>query len=556
MDPFERLTLCEAVRALGAGASVAFPRTGERFTAAELDAAATRFAHRLVAAGVRPGEVVGVLAPTSPLVLVGLLGIARAGAAASMFPAAVGLPEREAERLAPAVAAAGMRHLVVHRECLDTARAVRALCPAVTLVGEEEGGAEGNGGELSGEGGGVGEAPEAVLPRVAPRDLAVVQFTSGSTSAPKGVMLSHATVLAGLRAIVTSAAMDRHDVMVSWVPHFHDMGLFGPLSVFFAGGRVHLVPPMDFVRRPAGLLRLLSETRATVLTGPDFSYARLAAVATPELLAELDLSPLRLAFNGAEPVRAATVDAFVTRLAPAGLAASAMYPVYGMAEATLAVAFPPPGAEPRVVHLDRSRLADDGLAVPVPADDPRAKALVGVGRPVEGMRLRVAGADGAPCAPGRLGEIQIAGPAVTTGYYAAPAATATAFDGPWLRTGDLGFVLDGDLFVTGRRKEMIIVNGQNHFPEDAENLAREQPGVHRGNCVAFADDARERLVVAAEIAPGGDPEAVAGSIRRALAERLGIAAVHVEPVRPGGLPRTTSGKWQRGRVRDLLDARS
>ncbi|MFB7516950.1 AMP-binding protein [Streptomyces sp. NPDC056144] len=547
LDPFACLTLPEAVRALGSGPSVAFPRTGDRFTAAELDCAATRFALRLVAAGVRPGEVVGVLAPTSPLVLVGLLGIARAGAAASMFPAAVGLPEREAERLAPAVAAAGMRHLVVHRDCADTARAVRALCPAVTLVEED--------GEPDGEDGERGGAAGAALPRVAPRDLAVVQFTSGSTSAPKGVMLSHATVLAGLRAIVRSAAMDRHDVMVSWVPHFHDMGLFGPLSVFLAGGRVHLVPPMDFVRRPAGLLRLLSETRATVLTGPDFSYARLAAAATPELLAELDLSPLRLAFNGAEPVRAATVDAFVTRLAPAGLAASAMYPVYGMAEATLAVAFPAPGAEPRVVHLDRARLADDGLAVPVAADDPRAKALVGVGRPVEGMRLRVVGADGALRRPGRLGEIQIAGPAVTTGYYAAPAATATAFDGPWLRTGDLGFLLDGDLFVTGRRKEMIIVNGQNHFPEDAENLAREQPGVHRGNCVAFADDARERLVVAAEIAPGGDPDAVAGSIRRTLAERLGLAAVHVEPVRPGGLPRTTSGKWQRGRVRALLDAR-
>ncbi|MFD3518390.1 AMP-binding protein [Streptomyces sp. NPDC058657] len=530
-------TLCDALRALGPGASMTYPRTGERLDATGLDTASERFAHALVAAGVRPGDVVGLLSPTGPQVLVGLLGIVRAGAAASMLPTTAGTPEREAERLAPAIGAAGMRHLVVHPDCADTARVLHGLHPALTMVDTESS---------------AGPSPAGRLPRVSPEDLAVVQFTSGSTSAPKGVMLSHATVLAGLRAIAASARMSGDDVMVTWVPHFHDMGLFGPLAVLFAGGSVHVIPPLDFVRRPGRVLRLLAETGATLLTGPDFSYQRLAAAAAREPAPELDLSRWRLAFNGAEPVRAATVDAFRTQLAPAGVAPSTMYPVYGMAEATLAITFPAPGTAPRVVHVDRRRLSDEGLAVEVPSDHPKAKPLVSVGRPVLGMGMRLVDTAGSVCGKGQLGEIQISGPAVTTGYYGDPAATAAAFDGPWLRTGDLGLQLDGDLFVTGRRKEMIVVNGQNHFPEDAESLARDLPGVHRGRCVAYADTAGERLTVAVEIAPGGDPDEVAGQIHRTLTERLGTASVHVHPLRPGWLPVTTSGKWQRGLVRDLL----
>lgn len=538
MHPLDCPTLCDAVRALHPAVSVTYPHTGDRLDAAGLDTAATRFAHHLLAAGVRPGDVVGLLAPTSPLALTGLFGIVRAGAAASMFPTHGTAPDREAERLAPAIDAAGMRHLVAHPDCAQTADALRELRPDLTIVTDPA----------------AGPVPTGRLPRVAPDDLAVVQFTSGSTSAPKGVMLTHATVLAGLRAIVASSAITDRDVMVSWAPHFHDLGLFGPLSVIFAGGRVHLLPPLEFLRRPARILRLMSETGGTMLTGPDFSYQRLAAAATPEAVAGLDLTRWRLAYNGAEPVRAATVQEFTTRLAPAGLAPSVMYPVYGMAEATLAVTFPTPGSEPRTVHLDRRLLAGQSRAVEVPPTHPDAKALVSVGRPVQDLELRLVDTDGVQCGPGRLGEIQIAGPAVTSGYYRAPAANAEAFDGRWLRTGDLGVQLDGELYVTGRRKEMIIVNGQNLFPEDAEHLVRDLPGVHRGHCVAFADDAREALALAVEIAPGHTPDAVVAAVRRTLADRLGLAAVQVHPVRPGRLPRTTSGKWQRGLLREQLAA--
>ncbi|MGW2231586.1 AMP-binding protein [Streptomyces formicae] len=541
-------TLGEAVQALPPEVSVTYPHSGERLDATALDRASARFARRLIDSGVRPGEVVGLLAPTCPEVLVCLMGIVRAGAAASLLPSAPGEPSSTAERLAPAVEAAGMQHLVTHRECADAARALRERCPGLTAV-DAHAGTLGGTSPVTEESLPVTEEP---LPPVSADDLAVVQFTSGSTSAPKGVMLPHSTVLAGLRAIVDSARITSEDVMVTWVPHFHDMGLFGPLAVLLAGGSVYAVPPLEFVRRPGKVLGLLAETGGTMLTGPDFSYRRLAAAATPEVTADLDLSRWRLAFNGAEPVRAATVDAFRTRTAPAHAPASTMYPVYGMAEATLAVAFPVPGTEARVVHLDSAHLADHHRALPVSPDHPRAKALVSVGQPVAGLSLRLVDDTGEVCGPGELGEIQICGPAVTTGYFRDPAATAEVFDGPWLRTGDLGLQLDGDLFVTGRRKEMIIVNGQNHFPEDVEALARRQPGVHQKRCIAFSDHAGERLAVAAEIAPDCDPETVAAHIHRAITDRLGLAAVRVHPVAPGWLPRTTSGKWQRGRVRELL----
>ncbi|MFI0451548.1 AMP-binding protein [Actinomadura sp. 6N118] len=523
-------TLAEAVGLLAPGVSVTFPATGDRLTAADLDAASARFAHGLLAHDGGPGDIVGILAPTGPHALIALLGTVRAGATASMFPMSAGAPGPVAERLAPSVHVAGIRHLVAHSDGVEIATELAARCPRLVVLGAD-----------------LGSPGSRGLPAVGPDALAVVQFTSGSTSRPKGVMLRHSTVMSGLRAIVRSSAITRDDTIVSWVPHFHDMGLFGPLAVLLAGGSAQLLPPLAFVRRPAALLRLMSEVSGTMLTGPDFSYRHLATADAP---ADLDLSRWRLAYNGAEPVRATTVTGFTERFAAAGVPASVMYPVYGMAEATLGVAFPVPGTAPRIVHVDRSLLADERRAVQVAADHPRAKALVAVGVPVHGIGMRLM--DGAEVAPGRLGEIEISGPAVTSGYLHDPSATAEAFDGPWLRTGDLGFRLGDDLFVTGRRKEMIIVRGQNHFPEDVEDIARRQPGVHRERCVAFADDGAERLTVVAEIAPGADAGTLATRIRVAVADHLALSAIEVHAVRPGWLPRTTSGKWQRDLTRERI----
>lgn len=518
-------TLAEAASMLDPGVTVSFPGTGEQLTAADLDHGSERFAAGLVAAGVKPGEVVGLLLPTGPQVLLGLLGVVRAGAAASMLSAAAGTPERSAERLALVVSSARMRHLVVHEEHSDIAHILQRTCPGLVVLDANL------------------TAPPGRLPEVAEGDLAVLQYTSGSTGHPKGVMLPHSAVLAALRAIVASARLTRQDTMVTWLPHYHDMGLFGLLAVLMAGGSGQVLSPLAFIRRPARVLQLLSDHGGTLLMGPNFSYDRLVAAATPELVSGLDLSRWRLAFNGAETVKASTVDAFTRCFASARVPESVMYPVYGMAEATLPITFPEPGTVPRIIHVDRTQLSDHGRCVLVAPHDPAAKPLVSVGRPVQDLRLRLVDATGSDCAPGQVGEIQISGPSVTSGYYADPAATAALFEGPWLHTGDLGFQLDGDLFIAGRSKEMIIVRGQNYFPEDVEVLAARQTGVHRGRCVAYAEN--EHVVVVAEIAPRHDPTVVCTEIRQTIADHLALTAVHVHPARPGWLPRTTSGKWQR-----------
>ncbi|MEV0648270.1 AMP-binding protein [Phytomonospora sp. NPDC050363] len=538
MDTLACPTLADAASAFGPRVSVTYPGTGHRLTGAELEEASARFAHGLLGHGVATGDVVGLLLPASPEVLIGLFGVVRSGAAAAMLAPPSLAPERGAELLAPTVRRARMRFLVTHAEHADLADALAALCPGLTVLGTD----------LDAPGTGA-------LPRIEPDDLAVVQFTSGSTGNPKGVMLTHSVVMAGLRAIVVTSDFTERDVMVSWAPHFHDLGLFGVLAVLLAGGSAQVMSPLAFLFRPLTALRLLSDNAGTLLTGPDFSYRRIVSKLTAAATADLDLSRWRLAYNGAEPVRADTVADFRRGLAPAGVAPSVMYPVYGMAEATLAITFPGLGEVPRVVHVDRALLADHGRAHLLPEGHENAKALVGVGRPVEGMNVRLVDDSGAYCPEGTVGEIQIAGPSVTTGYLHDPQATARAFDGAWLRTGDLGFRLDGDLFIAGRRKEMIVLRGQNHFPEDVEELARTHPGVHRGRCVAFADTDTETIVVVAEVPRGLDAGAVTADLRLTVAQRLGLAEVDVHAVNPGWIPQTSSGKWQRDLARRRIGRR-
>lgn len=518
----------------------AFPMTGERLTAGELDEAATGAAHGFLAAGVRPGELVGIVAPTSARFLTSFFGVVRAGAAASVLPLSTGVGGKQAtaKRIASIARAAGMRHLLVESSFAELGAALREVMPEVDLVDASD------------------HAPGGLhsLPSIAADDLAVVQFTSGSTNAPKGVLLPHRTVVAGLLACVLSGEFSPDDVFVQWVPIFHDMGLIGLFSHLLNGADVHVFPPSTFLRRPWHVLDYFAEHRGTVLTGPNFSYDHLMDSVDGEHIACLDLSSWRLAFNGAEPVSAATVRRFAEVFASAGVRDSVMYPAYGMAEATLSISYPEPGSVARIVTVDRDALGT--AARVVPADHPRAKELVSVGKPVEGMRIRVVAEHGGECADGELGEIQISGPAVTTGYYQAPQLTAAAFDGQWFRTGDLGFWMGSELFVGGRAREMIIVRGQNYFPEDVEAIARQTSGVHRGRCLAFSDtapDIGEHIVVVLEAdARRQDTEQLRSAVARRVAADLGLAAIRVHVVKPSWLTRTTSGKWQRALARKRL----
>jgi fatty-acyl-CoA synthase len=525
--------------AKGAPRSLAsFPGCQEAITAIDADATATATAGSLREAGVLEGELVGVLVGSSPAFLTSLFGLWRAGAAVSVLPSPepfVGVDtDRAAQRVARIVRAAEMRHLVVDDVHAEIAARLGELVPGLSVIRVDR----------------LARAAQGSLPSVDPESLAVVQYTSGSTSTPKGVTLTHRMVMAGVRAIVISARLSQDDVLVQWLPTFHDMGLIGLLALWLNGCDVHVFTPTAFLRRPTQLLRYFSEHRGSVMTGPNFSYDYLLDAATPERLAAMDLSRWRLAFNGAEPVAPATVRRFTDALSGSGVNPSVMYPVYGMAEATLAISFPDPGSIPRIVDIQHSSLGADSAGIRVAgAGSTDVKQAVSVGRPVRGMEVRIA--DGGPTGGGnRLGEVQIRGEAVTGGYYRDARATRNLLaDGGWLRTGDLGFWLGGELFVMGRSKEMITVHGRNFFPEDVESIVREVSGVYKKRCVAFPvapGGCAERMGIIVEVDHGvAAVRDIQQEVTGRVATELSLSNVDVHLVEPRWLTKTTSGKWQR-----------
>jgi acyl-CoA synthetase (AMP-forming)/AMP-acid ligase II/aryl carrier-like protein len=384
----------------------------------------------------------------------------------------------------------------------------------------------------------------------APSDLAFIQFSSGSTSDPKGVMLTHGNLMANTLGAIRAARLAPDDVSLSWMPLTHDMGLIG-LHIFMltAGMNVMQMPTDLFVRRPLLWLQAASRHRASVLCSPNFGYRHYLKVLGERAVEGLDLSAVRIIFNGAEPISAALCEEFIERMRPARLPPAAMYPVYGLAEASVAVSFPEPGSPLRMISLDRHRMGVGAPAQRVPRDARDALTLVGVGRAIPNCELRIAADDDSPLPDGHFGHIQIRGGNVTDGYFANRAATAAlkTADG-WTRTGDLGLLDDGALFITGRAKEIIFVNGQNYYPYDLEAIAIAAEGMELGKLVVTgvrpADADTDRLVVfvlhrqsVADFAP------LAAQVARLINEHTGLEVAEVVPV--GRIPKTTSGKVQR-----------
>jgi len=384
---------------------------------------------------------------------------------------------------------------------------------------------------------------------VAPHDPALVQYTSGSTATPRGVVLTHRQLVANLWAIYRGLAIREEDVGASWLPLFHDMGLIGCfLGALYGASDQLLASPDDFVRDPLTWLRVMSRYGATVATAPNWGYAHCVQRVGPEEAGALDLSCLRVTLNGAEMVDVQTTRAFAERFRVAGFRAEAMFPVYGLAEASLAVAFPRLGCGVKSVRV-RRRALGEGMIEPAEPEETDTREVVSVGRPVEGLEIALQGADGEPLSEGRVGEILVRGASVMAGYDRDPAATRAAFDRGWLRTGDLGFRLDGELYVTGRRKDVVVVRGENLYAYDVEVLAAGVPGVwaRQAMAVGLPGDGTEALVIFAETRVR-DPDrrgVIARAISEAVAGRLGTAPLEVILLRPGELPRTTSGKLER-----------
>ncbi len=386
-----------------------------------------------------------------------------------------------------------------------------------------------------------------------PDRLAILQFTSGSTSEPKGVMLPHRVVCANLDGLTEVGQLQDDDVFVTWLPLYHDMGLVGLLGTPMTTGRdLVLGAPQDFTARPARWMEWLSTYGGTVTAGPNFAWA-LAARALRRA-DTLDLSRLRIALNGAEPIDADSVRSFVDAAAAHGMRPGAVFNAFGMAELAIAGTFPEPLAGLRTDRVDQRVLEAERLATPVDEGSENAKEYAILGRPIPGLEMRIVDpADDRPLRDREIGELQIRGTSVTPGYYKKPDVTAALFRDGWLCTGDLAYLLDGELILCGRIKDVIIVGGRNIFPEDVERAATTIDGVRAGNVIAFGIEGRkghETMVVVAETGAGADTDAVRRQVHKVAREVTGVPLADVVLVPPGTLPKTSSGKLQRSLCRD------
>ncbi|HVP62537.1 MAG TPA: AMP-binding protein [Myxococcaceae bacterium] len=497
-------------------------------------ARAAQVAGALAELGVVPGERVALVLPTGADFMDAFFGTLLAGAVPVPLypPVRLGrLPEYHA-------ATARMLQLSGAVVLLSAGRVGRLLGEAVRQAGPRLGLRN------------VASLRDAGAPSLArPADagaLALVQFSSGSTVDPKPVALSHQAVLAqtdALRALMPDDTPDDPQLGVSWLPLYHDMGLIGCLlSAMTYPGPLVLLGPEVFLGRPALWLRALSRHRGTMSVAPSFAYAVCARRVKDEEMDGADLSRWRLALNGAEQVSVEAARRFSERFARWGFRSAALMPVYGLAEAALAVTFSPPRSPLRTVPVDPLELAREGQV------RPGSRVLASVGVPVPGVTVEVRDEAGAVLPEGVVGRIHARGPSIMEGYLDQPEATRAALDGGWLDTGDLGFVKDGELVVCGRAKDVVVLRGANHAPQEFEDALDGVKGVRTGCAVALGfvppGGDGEELLLLVETTPEAGPELV-DRIRAAVAEHTGVRPHTVQLLAPGTLPRTSSGKLRR-----------
>ncbi|MEW5931590.1 MAG: AMP-binding protein, partial [Gemmatimonadota bacterium] len=395
-------------------------------------------------------------------------------------------------------------------------------------------------------------------PEIGWDSVAFLQYTSGSTGNPKGVMVSHGNLIHNFHVIETLTGFTPEERSVIWLPPYHDMGLIGGiLQPMYTRYWAALMAPVAFVQRPARWLEAITRYRATTSGGPNFAYELCVHAVAPEDRERLDLSSWTLAFNGAEPVRSETLDAFVRTFGPRGFRRETFYPCYGLAEGTLMVTGSVRPEAPKVVEVDADGLQRHRVAF---ADGGHAARLVGSGRDAPDQEVRIVDPDTLrECPADRVGEVWVRGPSVTLGYWGREEETAATFgariadtgEGPFMRTGDLGFLAGGELYVTGRVKDLVIIRGRNHYPHDIEQTtARAHSALRPGGAAAFSVDhaGEERLVVVQEVTrqcTGPDLEEIAGAVRAAVAREHELQVYAVALVKPGTVPKTSSGKIQR-----------
>jgi fatty-acyl-CoA synthase len=505
----------------------------------------------LVAAGLRergvgPGDTVSLMLPTGVDFLRSFLGIlvARAVAVPIYPPLRLDRLPEYAARQAGILADAGARLLVTIPRARPVASLLRPGVPSLDAVVTAE--------ELAASG------RAWARPEGEGSDPALIQYTSGSTGHPKGVLLTHENLLANIRAIARGIEVRPTDVGVSWLPLYHDMGLIGTwLFCLRHGLPLTLMPPTSFLARPERWLWAIHRRRATLSAAPNFAFELCVRRIPEEALAGLDLSSWRAALNGAEPVSEGTLERFARRFAPHGFRREAMVPAYGLAESSVALALPPMGRGPRFDHVARAPFQREGRAVAASLDDRAPLAFVSVGQPLPEHEVRVVDDAGREVPERVVGRLVFRGPSTTGGYYRRPRDTAAiTLPGGWLDSGDLAYRAEGEIHIAGRRKDLIIKAGRNLVPQEIEEAVGGVEGVRRGSVVAFGafhpELGTEGLVVVAETRLVGDD--ARARLMDAVAERV-AATVEVPPDRvvlvpPGTVPKTSSGKVRRAAARD------
>lgn len=391
---------------------------------------------------------------------------------------------------------------------------------------------------------------------VKPDDTAFIQFSSGSTSEPKGIVLTHRNILTNARGAGEASRWNENDTNLTWMPLTHDMGLIGMHIMMFAHRmQLNVMPTELFIRRPLLWMTFAARKGATVTSSPNFGYRHYLKVLGDRAVGDLDLSKLRLVYNGAEPISVELADEFMTRLAPAKLRREAMYPVYGLAEATLVVSFPqPPGQMYESIAVNRHELAVGKQPSPLLKEHPDALSIMAVGQPIPYSFVRIADDADQEVPEGHVGHVLISGDNVTKGYFENPEANARGFTAPdvrgtsWLRTGDLGLMKGGKLYITGRAKEIIFVNGQNYYPHDIESVAIRADNMELGKVVAAGVRAKgastdDLILFVLHRMDMKEFLPIASQLTRIVNEHTGLEVSHVVPVKR--IPKTTSGKIQR-----------
>lgn len=527
-------------------------------TFGELYQRASKVADELRRRGLEPGQTVALMLPTCAEFFYTFAGILLGGG----VPVPIYPPLRAdrigeyATRQANILRNAEARFLFTVRQAEGLARLLQPSVPTLKGVLNAQRFASEAAPERSGSG--EWRPVEYFSHQARGEDIAFLQYTSGSTGDPKGVTLTHANLLANIRSIVEGLEIRPDDVAISWLPLYHDMGLIGAwFTPLFSGNPVVIMSPLAFLSRPERWLRAIHRHRGTMSPAPNFAYELCARKIADKDIEGLDLSSWRAALNGAEPVQPGTLDRFAKRFAPHGFRRETFLPVYGLAEASLAVSAPRVGFGHTVDRIERAVFEKEGRAIPAAREDAAALEFVGAGRPLPSVEVRVVADDGRDAGERTEGRLWFRSPSATSGYYRNATATQALVRGEgWLDSGDRAYLADGEIYITGRAKDVIIKAGRNLYPQEVEEITGRVPGVRAGCVAAFgAPDARtgtERLVVAAEVRNMADAKRIVAEITREVDQAMGAPPDLVELLPPHSIPKTSSGKLRRSETRALF----